>query len=480
MHESSRPRDFLAALDSALRLPLRRQLAEEIREGCRSGRLAAGVSLPSSRALAQQLSVSRGVVSDAYAQLASEGYIAQIPRRAPIVLGQPVRERSEVLELPPEYGKWRHRTWRYDLTSITPDLARFPRLAWAAALRETLRTIPDTALDYNDPRGPLVFRTAVCEYLARARGCDVDPTTTVAVAGFTQGLYLACSALRRHGATAIAVEDPCLKDYLPTVRLCGLEAVAIPVDAEGLRTELLAQHDVQAVIVTPAHQFPTGAVLSPARRKHLIEWASEQGAYVIENDYDAEYQYDRAAVGALQGRDPRRVIYVGTASKMLAPALRIGWIHAPRELLDAICHIHWHLGGGTPVVELFAFAQLLAQGELERHLRRTRALYQVRRRRLLAALESELPGFELRGASAGVHLTIEIPHGIDAAAVAESLAERHVLIETLREYAVDPRNAMSGVLIGYARLHESQILPVVRLLAAVVAEQLPSPERRRP
>jgi GntR family transcriptional regulator/MocR family aminotransferase len=470
MHESSRPRDFHVALDPGLRVPLRRQLTEEIRNACRSGRLAAGVSLPSSRGFAQQLAVSRGVVSDAYAQLAAEGYIEQNPRRPPVVLGQPLHAPHDVLDLAPQYGKWRHdRTWRYDLTPVTPDLARFPRQAWAAELREAVRTIPDRELDYNDPRGPGVFRAAVCEYLSRARACDVDVTTTVAVAGFTQGVYVACSALRRHGVTAIAVEDPCLTEHLPTMRLCGLELVAIPVDAEGLRTDLLENHRVQAVLVTPAHQFPTGAVLSPARREHLIQWANDRDAYVIENDYDAEYRYDRAAVGALQGLDPRRVIYIGTASKMLAPALRIGWLHTPRDLLDGICHVHWHLGGGLPVIDLFAFAHLLARGELERHLRRTRSLYQARRRRLLEALESELPDFEIRGAEAGVHLTLLLPRAVDAQAVAESLAAKQVKIETLREYAVDLSQAMSGLLIGYARLHEAQILPTVRLLATALA-----------
>jgi GntR family transcriptional regulator/MocR family aminotransferase len=165
---------------------------------------------------------------------------------------------------------------------------------------------------------------------------------------------------------------------------------------------------------------------------------------------------------------------------MLAPALRIGWVHTPRELLDEICHVHWYVGGGLPVVELLAFAQLLAQGELERHLRRTRALYQVRRRRLLDALAGELPDLEVRGASAGVHLTIDMPDEIDARDVAASLAAKHVQIETLREYAVDPANAMSGVLIGYARLHESQIRPVVRLLATAVGEQLSASRQRQP
>lgn len=468
MNESSRPRDFHLVLDRTHPASLRRQLANEIRDACRNGRLLAGMALPSSRELAVQLGVSRGVVTDAYNQLAAEGYIEQLPRRAPLVLPTSIDGPTADDPLP------QPATWRYDLAATAPDLARFPRREWAAALRDTLRTLPDKALDYGDPRGPEVFRKAICDHLTRARGCHVDPTRTVAVAGFTEGFYVACAALRRQGATAVAVEDPCLDEQLPMIRMAGLRPVPIPVDADGIRVDLLREVNVQAAVVTPAHQFPTGAVLSPTRRQDLINWANENGTYIVEDDYDAEYRYDREPVGTIQGRAPQRVIYIGTTSKTLAPVLRIGWVHVPDDLLLDICDEHWYLGGGPPTIDLHAYAHLLEKGDVDRHLRRTRTLYQARRKLLIESLHRELPDLEIRGISAGLHLTLDLPENVDATAVADTLASRRVNIRTIASHTMESRNATSGLMIGYGQLQEPQIRAAVRLIASAIDEHRPS------
>ncbi len=468
MSRSTRPRDLHVTLDPDARTPLRWQLAIQIRDACRTGRLPADTSLPASRELARQLGVSRGVVTDAYGQLAAEGYIAIEERRAPVVSGgTAVRRQRE--EIAPLYDYLREDLrWRFDLTSITPDITTFPREAWGRALRGVVRDLPVHDLDYGDPRGPLAFREAVCDYLARARGCDVDPVTTIAVSGFTDGLQLICRTLARGGARRIAMEDPGLREAVDGIRLAGLEPVPVPVDGAGIRVDLLARCDVQAVLVCPAHQFPTGVVMPPDRRDALLAWAEETGAVVIEDDYDAEFRYDRLPVGTLQGRAPERVAYVGSVSKTLAPALRIGWMHVPRAIVEPACDVYWHGGGGPPTIDLLAFASLLAGGDFERHLVRMRSAYHVRRHRLLTAFRELLPTCEVGGASAGLHLTLSLPRGADADAVAAKLTARRVLVRSLASYAVEPANAASALVVGYGRLHEDQVTDLARLLADVI------------
>jgi len=470
-NESSRPRDFHVDVNPALARSLRRQVADSIRDGCRSGRLSAGTALPSTRALARQLGVSRGVITDAYQQLAAEGYVEQRERRAPVVC-RTATARAAAPEPAQPYVVERSATpWRHNLSPWAPDTSTFPRTLWAGAVRRALQAMPDRALGYDDPRGPAVFRTAICSYLARTRGCDTDPVTLVACSGFAQGLYLTCLALWQRGATTIAVEDPSHHEFLPTIRASGLEPLPIPVDSEGLRVDLLATTETQAVVVTPAHQFPTGVVMSPSRRQALVDWAQTRAAFILEDDYDAEYRYDRNPVGSLQGRLPHRVVYLGTTAKTLAPAVRVGWLHTPRELLDDILRVLWDCAGEPSPIAFWAFADLLERGEIDRHLRRTRTLYRARRQRLIDELKRTLPGIEVGGIAAGLHLTLALPDDIDGTAVARALAERDVLIETLAQYAIDPANSLPGLVAGYSRLSELHAPIVVGILADAIARQ---------
>lgn len=470
-NESSRPRDFHVAVDPTARRSLRRQVADSIRDSCRGGRLSAGMTLPSTRELAAQLRVSRGVVTDAYNQLAAEGYIEQRPRHAPIVRDtQAVRPNAPEPRRPTMVetsgGKWRH-----NLAAWAPDPSVFPRASWTRALRRALQAIPDRDLGYVDPRGSVHFRESVCDYLARTRGCATDPVCLVSCGGFSHGLYVSCVALRRHGVTSIAVEDPSRPEFLATIRIAGLDPVPIPVDDQGIRIDILAASAAQAVVVTPAHQFPTGVVLSAPRRQALLDWAAERRAFIIENDYDAEYRYDREPVGALQGRMESRIIFIGTTSKTMAPALRIGWLHVPRELLDIVIEVAWDTGWSAPSITFWAFADLLERGEIDRHLRRTRSVYRARRGRLIEEIARALPDVTIGGIAAGLHLTLAPPTGIDSGAVAHALRRRGVLVETLAESAIEPRNALPGLVVGYSRITETEAPVVVQLLVEAVAEQ---------
>jgi GntR family transcriptional regulator / MocR family aminotransferase len=445
---------------------LRRSLAEALRTDIQDGRLPAGTVLPSSRRLAADLGVSRGVVSDTFDLLASEGYVELRPRSAAVVAavaGPPPAD----LEAPPA-------SWRYDFIATTPDVSLFPRRAWIRAVERALRRAPDAALDYGDHRGRVELRIALTAYLARVRGVRVTPGRIVVTQGYTQGLDLLCRVLVARGATALAMETPSLPDAWATVRAAGLRPVGCPVDDEGLRTGDLASGNPAAgrsaaVAVTPAHQFPTGAIMSPARRLALVEWAARLGAVVIEDDYDAEFRYDRAPVGAVQGLDPGRVVHVGTASKTMAPGVRLGWMSLPAGLVEEVGARKAATDSGSPAVDQLAFAELLASGEYERHVARARRVYRGRRDRLIRALSTSLPEVEVRGASAGMHVLLRLDHGVDDVAIADAAAAHGVRVRPLSDMHLG-RSLARGLLIGYGRITEDRIEPAVRALRAPLLE----------
>ena len=312
--------------------PLHAQVERTLREAIRAGRLMPDTALPSTRVLARTLGISRGVVFEAYAQLAAEGYL--VARQ-----GAATRVASRAVSEPPRARParlLRDLAGAHDLMPGRPDLSAFPREVWLASWRRALRRVPDAALGYPDPRGTVELRDALSSYLGRARAVVPDPQRTVITAGVTQGVVLLARALREQGHSLLAVEDPGFHLHRWSVERAGLRTVGVRVDAEGLDVDALAATGARAVLTTPAHQMPTGVVLTPARRAALLVWADEVDGLVIEDDYDAEYRFDREPVGALQGVDPQRVAYAGSASKTLANALRLGWLVLPERLARAV------------------------------------------------------------------------------------------------------------------------------------------------
>jgi GntR family transcriptional regulator/MocR family aminotransferase len=468
--------ELFAALDRGAPEPLRAQLEDAICAAITDGGAPPGTRLPATRVLAEALHVSRGVVSEAYAQIAAEGWIETRRGSAPIVRAVPaaglapgvgdaaagfaapplpVAAAAPAAAAPPVPPP------RLDLTANAPDLSAFPRRAWSAALRRTLATMPDAALDYGDPQGDPELRAELAAYLVRVRGVVATPDALAITSGYTQGLWLTCRALATRGATTVAVEDPSLDDAWATIRSAGLEVVGLPVDEHGIRLDALL---ADAVLVTPAHQFPTGAVLAPERRRALLAW----GGIVIEDDYDSEYRYDRAPVGTLQRLAPDRVVYLGTASKTLAPALRLGWLVAPRELAQAIARERWAIDSGGAAIPARAYARLLATGEVDRHLRRTRRDYRERRDALVAALEARLPQCEIGGVAAGLHLLLRLPPGTDEDAVVTELAARRIRSRGLAGYRLTPVHDDPALVVGYGRLPLAAIDAAVEQLAAAI------------
>ncbi len=357
---------------------------------------------------------------------------------------------------------------RFDFRPSMPDVSMFPRAAWLRSLRQALATITDAELSYGDPRGVEVLRSALADYLGRVRGVVADPEHIVVTNGYTQGLGLVCHALASAGATRIALEDPSNPDDGLVVAHAGLEPVSIGVDEAGTRVDELERAGADAVVLTPAHQHPSGVVLTGERRTALLAWLRGHGTIAIEDDYDAEYRYDRAAIGALQGLDPDRVIYAGSTSKTLAPALRIGWLVVPPSLLQTVSDEKLLADRGTARIEQHAFADFLTRGELDRHLRRMRARYRSRRDALIDALTESLPEAAVSGIAAGLHVTARLPEGVDEQAIREEAHNRRVELETMADYRPDTRGQPPVLLLGYAQMPESAIRAGVRELAEAV------------
>jgi GntR family transcriptional regulator / MocR family aminotransferase len=449
--------------------PLRARLERSLRAAVRSGRLAPGASLPSSRSLAASLGVSRGVVVDAYEQLCAEGFLVARRGAATRVAepGQaaPAERRPRGL---PESGpapaaRRAPAPVRFDLRPGVPDLGSFPRRRWLAAVAEALRELPDSRLGYGDPRGATELRAALSDYLGRVRGVLCTPDQVVVTSGLRQALSLLWAALAAGGVSRVAVEDPGWPGQRDTVLGAGLEPVPVRVDGDGLVVRELDGTGAGATIVTPANQFPTGAVLAPERRTALVEWARRRDALIVEDDYDAQYRYDRDPVGSVQGLAPDLTVHGGSASKLLAPGLGIGWLVLPEPLVEAVAEHKARVAGGGPTVEQVAFARLLESGELDRHLRRTRRLYRRRRERVLGALQRELPDLTIEGAAAGMHVVVRLPPEADETAVAAAAGERGLRVFGMG--AAEP-----ALLLGYGRLAEESAPQAVSLLAAAVRD----------
>lgn len=449
--------DLHLDLDGAEGRSLRARIEHSLREAVRSGRLPPGSRLPATRRLCAELGVSRGVVAEAYSQLAAEGYLQTRRGAGTVVAATAVSQLASVspagLPVQP----------RHDLNPFRPALAAFPRSAWIAAIARVAGSAPHEALGYPDPAGMPELRSALAAYLGRARGARTTPEQIVIVSGLRQGVSLVFSALAAGGATRVALEQPGWQGMQETAEDAGLRTVPLPVDHDGLVVSELQGISVHAVAVAPAHQYPTGAVLSPQRRAALIEWAQREEALVIEDDYDAEYRYDRRPIGSLQGLAPQSVVYGGSASKTLAPSLRLGWLALPKALAEHVVELQRVRGGmPAPLLQL-AFAYLLERGEIDRHLRRQRRRYAKQRETLLAALRSEFPHASVEGAAAGLYLVLRLPTDVDEQLVLEAAKRRGIVVAGMN-------GGEPGLVIGYANLPEPSVAPAVRALAACIAE----------
>jgi GntR family transcriptional regulator/MocR family aminotransferase len=444
--------ELLLALDRQAAEPLRSQLERQVREAIRSGRLQMGERLPSSRELARELGLSRGLVQDCYAQLQAEGYLVTRGGSATrVAAGGQARPAAP----PPAAGP---PPLTADFISGVPDLASFPRSDWVWAVREASRAAPNAAFDYGDPRGSPVLRAVLAAYLRRVRAADAELDRIVVCTGFAQGLNLILGALARSGIRQVAVEDP---GYSQTIAAAasaaGIQAVPVPVDESGLDVQALAATGARAAVLTPAHQWPTGVVLAPQRRLELVDWAARQDAVIVEDDYDAEFRYDREPVGTLQGLAGDRVAALGTVSKSLAPSMRLGWILCPPSLAGAIARAKAVHDRGSPGLEQLALATLIESGRYDRHLRRMRGVYARRRSVLVGALARHAPQVSVTGLAAGFHAVAHLPASLSEQDVIVAARARSVGLYGMAAHRSAPVAAPPQLVLGFGNLGERAI-----------------------
>ena len=460
------PSDLLLDLRPEDGRGLRERLEHGLRQAIQQGRLRAGTTLPATRVLAGELGVSRSLVVEAYGNMAADGYL-----EAAQGSGTRVRHPGGAEPAAPAPDGFRPTTAPggppLQLVGGLPDPALFPRAQWVRHYRAALSALPDAQLSYPPIQGAKDLRTELASYLGRVRGVSTTPGHLLVCTGFTQGITLVCRALRRSGARRVAVEDPCFGVHRKAIALTGLEPVPVPVDEHGLDVAALAgRDDLAAAVVAPAHSYPTGATLSTERRHELIRWARDRGAIVVEDDYDAEFRYDRAAIGALQGLAPERVVYVGGASKTVTPALRLGWMALPPQLVRPVEREKRFDDMGSPLLEQHAFARFMGSGDLSRHLRRVRPIYRDRRDALVTALAELLPEARWRGPAAGLHLHVLLPPGLDERALARAAYQSELQLEDAAWHWADPSQAPPSVVLGFGTLPE----PAIRRSVAVLAE----------
>ncbi|MGY0492239.1 MocR-like pyridoxine biosynthesis transcription factor PdxR [Streptomyces sp. WG-D5] len=425
---------------------VRRGLTDALRDAVRGGRLAPGARLPASRALAADLGLARNTVADAYADLVAEGWLTARQGSGTRVAERPAQAPAPapVTHHVPFGGH------RYDLHPGRPDLAAFPRAEWLKAARRALNAAPNEALGYGDPRGRPELRAALADYLARARGVQASPERIVVCAGFVQGAQLLGEVLHRRGVRDVAVEAYGLDLHLNYLTRPGLRTRPLPVDELGADTEVLG--DEGAVLLTPAHQFPLGAALHPRRRTAVLDWARRTGSLILEDDYDGEFRYDRQPVGALQGLDPDRVVYLGTASKSLAPGLRLGWMVLPAPLVDEVVAAKGHSDWSCGVLDQLTLAEFLRSGAYDRHVRAARLRYRRRRDQLVAALAERAPDVRATGIAAGLHAVLRLPPGTERSVVRAAAWQRlgvAGLSSFRHESAPQGQSAPDALVVGY-------------------------------
>jgi GntR family transcriptional regulator/MocR family aminotransferase len=463
--------------------PIRIQIQDQLRAAIREKRVGAGERLPSTRRLAELLGVARGTIVDVYEQLLSEGYVESAvgsgTRVAAMPAGWPAGPAARDVTIPASPSSL--KPVEVDFEYGIPDLGSVPLTAWSWALSEATRTLPTAELGDEELAGSRHLREVVTAYHRRVRSGCAAAEDAVIVSGFRQGLSFVLSTLARCGFQQIALEDPGPREHDLIARRAGLEAVPVPVDDHGLDVDRLGETGTRAVLLTPAHQCPTGVALSPPRRRDLVAWADEVDGVILEDDYGAEFRYDRQPVGSLQGLNSTRVIALGSVSKTLAPAIRLGWVLAPARFVAGIVEEKRLSSRGAPGLDQEALALLMETGRFDRHLRRVREVYRARRDVLAAEVEHAFGPGRLQGLAAGCHALLRLPDGTSERAIEATAATMGVRVNGLGHYRfvasraeVEPESRPPALVLGFGNVSEAQIRKAIRKLAEAVRHQTES------
>lgn len=436
-----------------VRLALRRAIVD--------GTLLPGTQLPSSRVLATDLGVSRGVVVESYEQLVAEGWLIARQGSGTVVAEHPsgaIGLHRDPLPRPAVAA--------LDLRPARPDVTTFPRSAWVAATRAVLADLPHEDLAYGDHRGHRQARQVLAAYLARVRAVRTTPDLIVVTSGFSAAFGSVVAMLVNRGVRRIGVEDPGGHEPRRRLEAAGGAPIPIDVDDDGLRVDQLERSDADAVLVTPAHQYPMGGVLSAERRAALVDWARRRDAWIIEDDYDAEFRYDRQPIGAVQGLAPRRTIHVGSVAKTLAPSIRVGWVVVPVELLAPLVATHETRVSQPATLEQLVLARLVEEGRYDHHLRMVRREYRKRRDALLDGLGVAGLDDRVEGIAAGMQAVLRLDDETDDVAVVSSLRDRGVEVVALSRYAI--RSPARGLVIGFGQPTPAELRRATTIIGDVV------------
>jgi GntR family transcriptional regulator/MocR family aminotransferase len=470
--------ELALAVDRSADDPLGHQVQEALRSAIRSGRLRSGERLPSTRQLAEQLAVSRGLVVSAYEQLLAEGYVVStVGSGTRVADGVAVAVEAALSDAAVVDAARSQPVPHIDFGYGVPDLRAFPTRDWLWALNDALKAMPTADLGDGTAEGDAHLRGVLAGYHRRVRAGCAHPADTIVVGGFRQGLTLVLGALVAEGIEEIGLEDPGPRDHDRIARRAGLRVSAVPVDTEGIRVDHLHASGSRAVLLTPAHQCPTGAVLSPARRHALVEWAHEVDGVIVEDDYDAEFRYDRKPVGSLQGLAPDRVVALGSVSKTLAPALRIGWVFTPPRFRDGLLTEKYLSSRGVPQLDQAALARLIESGRFDRHLRKVRDGYRQRRDALASAVAEHFAGATLTGLDAGHHALLPLPAGVDEERVVAGARDAGIALRGLGDYRVTPDGdaprdpVPAALVIGFGNVTTRQIREGIGVLGGLVAAE---------
>jgi GntR family transcriptional regulator/MocR family aminotransferase len=463
---SARAFDLFLAVDRSCATPLSRQIEDQLRAAIRTSKLHAGRVLPSTRGLARDLSVSRGVVVRAYTQLAEEGYL-ELRRGAAPSVREPRRGAPDATAT--RRSDANGLKVRYDLRPHLPEASLFPRHAWLRSLSHAVTTAGNAELSYSDPRGLEQLRTEVSAYLGRARGIAAELDQIIVTAGCTHSLNLIFRMLARKGASRVGLENPSDVLVHTIAEGAGLTPVGVSLDRDGILVGELGAAGVPAVVVSAGHQFPTGSVLARSRQAALVRWAETAGALIIEDEYDAALRPDWTPISARDGLAHNRVVYLGSTGKTLSPAVRLGWAVLPRALATVFAEEVVSSVLQIPAIEQLAFADFLRRGEFDRHLRHQRTVFRQRRAAFAAAAERALPEVQVRDAAAGLNVVIELPSVELEQAAFRQVGSRGIKVETLSRHTLPGCAGVPGLLIGMGGLPDGAISHVVEELARALA-----------
>lgn len=462
-------------IDRSSALPLIQQISQQIRKQILQGKLQSGEKLPSTRALAEDLSVSRNVVIEAYEQLAAEGFIETSHGSGTFVAkGAYLKQEVELATNFEMFEESQERKDFIDFRSGIPALDLLPQKTLAKLSYQIWNDVPSSVFGYDLPAGRPELRNALAKYLEKTRGVHCHPSQLVITSGATQALTLVGRLLLSAG-DELLIEDPITIDIQTIFKSTGAILHPVAVDHEGIQTSLLPQDkDPKFVFVTPSHQFPLGGTLPIQRRIQLIHYAREKGCYLVEDDYDSEFRYEGTPVSSLQGLEPERVLYIGSFSKILSPALRMGYVILPKSLIERCRNIKWFTDLHTPSVNQLVLARFIEEGYLERHIAKMKKVYRQRRDFFIACLKQAFANqVNIFGASTGLHLIAEFPNLTFTKKKVEEMHNFGIKVYEVEDHTIVKGRHENRLILGYGHLTKEELKEGVDRLEQAIKNREP-------